>query len=1470
MPYNGRGSSAAATSPASSVATQPYNPNDTAMLVQSSPISADKLYTKHDNNQEPATEPRISAILYKRVSDSDSDDPLTDDGPLNIHLFSGTNLIGQQATAVDPHVYGGGGIVNEVMLDDRSVRVVIEIDEQDGLYVLSDCGSAAGVYLGHRRTRVRPGIRYFLTDGKLVRLGSRCFWFHILATAPDACSRSPSPPWNIRSYLADTVAGSTATLAAVDAKPSSSSLRPSLAARRAVVQPGRLRRETPAATVATVASVTAAVAVSAAGGLSNAASTSPLFANGSPPPLFLLGSPDPKEFGLTQMVSYGAADFGDMDCALSDTQPTCDFSPEMADADDLSSMVRDDTDDEITADTPEPTSGRPTAEQLFGCVSLSHTQPMESQPRLLTQDSHYQAPSQLSYSPDASMRISGLRVAESPRVSPLPLPRSSPSMPNLTSGPSQLSQEMPVTQPASPGRLPPNDNVQQGEKPTETSYLPQPSALVYAPSRVVLAAADQAPATPRYPYDFEGLDTYLRALAECTPSTQSDPDAQSSDDGPEDPITASAIAASGDVALSSDFSQHFLSPPQLQQQQDQKEYENQKQQPIHRPVAKTSRNRGRLLRHRRSIDHYTDSGSSSESDSSSPSSRTAPPSARTQSASSIPSALRPATNFATPSQRFGAKPLGMSARPRMRPQPQLKLQSSGNISTGSLTAAWPTSRAGLRTPDVLSVTGRGSRSAAAGLHHSAVHTPYRSGATTPVSGVTALMPAADGFPDDSALAPPLTASSITRSTQQQNRVLRTRQKQRRHTQGFMSSLSATHTVDSDLGARLPTVLSSVKRRCERENPESSGEQDTPTRSRSKPVMPGRVSTEMLYSSDEAGERQTSDDAAGSLMSIDVMSSPQLPHPSMLLQSRSADDTPQKPAETPVARDVLPPSRIPRLHLRCRDPVNDENLAAGAEAGWINVDHVRTPERAATNAVAGAAARGGAKTQQTLRGRGAASAGARRPASVTPTGRGSSLRETLRKLPGVKGVGRTGLTSKRRSTLRSVRATLNPDHEASPLTKRNDSASTKAPSSSDNLSKPVAVAIAATVPAVSDTTSTPATVQPRLTRQQSNGMAAHTSGIESVMFTGFDDSELRDRMSRTLESQGLRVTDDPLLADICVSSQRLSRTLKVLCAIGRGIPIVAASWLSHPPPLTLALASSHLLSDPTTEAEWGMSLQQTLDTTRALNESRQPGARLLGSFCVYVARDVENPSPKSLCTMVRAAGGHILNDVWTPAPACAQKQQSLTRAPSAASTASMALKQQVVADDDQCCADNASRRSISRAMSMDVDGLTNAADSSSSTEPDDDSDDEDWTIETAASRRLKSRAAKKPLLSKRNSSSTQTKQQPLVIESPGVLADAAAGFADALSEDPDPDNKRRRVEAGPGTDGLLLDPHCGSHDMDYFLSARKAELQIPEDTRLLVITAAEDPEVQQKWAVHQATVVLPEQIIQSIIHCRLMF
>ncbi|KAJ1800017.1 hypothetical protein LPJ75_006586, partial [Coemansia sp. RSA 2598] len=57
-------------------------------------------------------------------------------------------------------------------------------------------------------------------------------------------------------------------------------------------------------------------------------------------------------------------------------------------------------------------------------------------------------------------------------------------------------------------------------------------------------------------------------------------------------------------------------------------------------------------------------------------------------------------------------------------------------------------------------------------------------------------------------------------------------------------------------------------------------------------------------------------------------------------------------------------------------------------------------------------------------------------------------------------------------------------------------------------------------------------------------------------------------------------------------------------------------------------------------------------------------------------------------------------------------------------------------------------------------------------------------------------------------------------------------------------------------------------MDYFLSARKAELMIPDDTRLLVVSGSEDPGTRRKWAAHQARVVLPEQIIQSIIHCSL--
>ncbi|KAJ2856515.1 Mediator of DNA damage checkpoint protein 1 [Coemansia erecta] len=1274
------------SSPAS-IKTQPYDntePFRHGALVQSSPISADKLYATKKPSEEPseAGEPRISAILYKRVSDNDndkdSDESGADSGPLSIHLFSGVNLIGQPPPSTADHgELNVDQTINKIELEDKGVSVVIEIDQEEGVFVLHDCGSTTGVFLGHRRTRVRPGIRYFLNDGKLVRLGSRCFWFHAVDNAR-GWSRSPSPPWNIRSHLAaaTAAAGSSATLGAgvpaADANKQmvgTNGVDSKSLGRRAVVQPGRLRRETAAAPISTCHSIEASDSADAL-------------------PLFLLGSPDTKSLGLTQMVDFDAGDFDagdfdDMDCALSDTQPTSSFSPDMAD--DLSSMIHcddgdGDGDGDGDVDDDGPREAVSAADQLFARVTLGLTQAVvESQPRLLTQDSHYQAPSQLSlsYPPDASPRISGLRVAESPRASPgLQLANSPLLPPNLTAGPSQMSQELPATQPNSPARQPPKDN--DGNELSETEHLPQPSAMVYAPSRVVLAVAGEA--RPRYPYDFDGLGEYLKELAESTPRTQSDPDVPSSEEEgrKEQPVPS----------ISSDFSsQQLLSPPPIIREK--------KEPPV----------RGRLQRHRRSIDRFIDSGSSSSlSESDTTPLRTEP--SRTQSAGIT--AIR-----SMPSQRFNAKPLGMSARSRIRPQPQLKLlQSSG----ASLSTPWLSSRSA----------------------RSSAHTPFRSGATTPIASGPPPPPTGgfpDGFPDDDALLAPLTASLATRTTQ---RALRSK---RRHTQGGMPTLQ---------------TVSSQRTR------DASGTLDTPTRSN----KPSRTNT---------GELLVATKEEETLDSMDLLpSSPQLPHPSVLLQSRSADDTPQKQAGA-----LLLPTKIPRLRLRCRDAINDEN----ANGGWTRADEQRTPEAPLTR-------RNGINNGRRV--------GARRQSSVTPTGHRGSLRETLRKLPGARGVSRTGLTSKRRTTLRSARAALHTAADSDSLTSKR------------TVDSPVP-----------DSTTSPHSI-----KKKDDGVV-----VVVVMFTGFEDSEQRERMARVLETQGVRVTDDPLEATVCVvSSQRLSRTLKVLCAMGRGIPIVTTAWLNESP-LSLSTAQSYILCDQATEAEWGISLRRTLDTAAKNNGSS--ATKLFAGFCVYVARDVESPSPKSLATMIRAAGGHLLNNHNNNNDnnkLCATKHQQQQR---------LARKSSAIVD-------------TGRAMSMEIGDMVvehmfmsnNSSSSSSSTEPDDDSDDEDWTIESV--NRSKPRKAAK---------TTKKRNTPLLTtESPSV-------------DEPKPTDAV--VDAKTSGD-LFLDPSCGRHDMDYFLSARRAELLIPDDTRLLVISASEDPAIRNKWAGHQALVVLPELIIQSIIHGRLMF
>ncbi|KAJ2742365.1 hypothetical protein GGI20_004545, partial [Coemansia sp. BCRC 34301] len=151
--------------------------------IDSSPIAAQHLYRPPANNRGEAV-----AALSLHCSNGD-----TLDGPLEIPLYAGVSRF--------------CGTIGESE-SDRMVRLPVAqvidatIDISDGLHVLSDRASESGVFLGHRRVRLRPGAGYVITDGKLVWFGGAAFWYRVLDDTRR--SVSPLPPWleeNMRGEL---------------------------------------------------------------------------------------------------------------------------------------------------------------------------------------------------------------------------------------------------------------------------------------------------------------------------------------------------------------------------------------------------------------------------------------------------------------------------------------------------------------------------------------------------------------------------------------------------------------------------------------------------------------------------------------------------------------------------------------------------------------------------------------------------------------------------------------------------------------------------------------------------------------------------------------------------------------------------------------------------------------------------------------------------------------------------------------------------------------------------------------------------------------------------------------------------------------------------------------------------------------------------------------------------------------------
>ncbi|KAJ2825877.1 hypothetical protein FBU31_003590, partial [Coemansia sp. 'formosensis'] len=425
---------------------------------------------------------------------------------------------------------------------------------------------------------------------------------------------------------------------------------------------------------------------------------------------------------------------------------------------------------------------------------------------------------------------------------------------------------------------------------------------------------------------------------------------------------------------------------------------------------------------------------------------------------------------------------------------------------------------------------------------------------------------------------------------------------------------------------------------------------------------------------------------------------------------------------------------------------------------------------------------------------------------------------------------------------------------------------------------------------------------RLTRQ--NSSTSDTCGIRMVAITGFLGDDL-DQAVRKLEAHGLTITDNPLLADVCVRQGKLGRTLKVLCALARGIPVVSPDWVSdlssmalrtrstspHKTPATLA--QRHLLTDRATEREWGFTLAETLQKARDMS------GQLLAGYCVYVTPNVARPDPACLSVMVKSAGGFVLNDFGR-------------------------LEERILRGEENIQPDPHLNRSVSATTAPDLDGsgtptLSTAECmlagelSESSTEPDNDSD-EDWGAEKTRSRRTSTggiignsvsgshrRRKTLPKLAKIEYESSdedtrrfKLKSEPSMIFVPPNIGSAAttpvrnrgASESPSVRQRLSANNKRRRIQespsisatamhfalggcdAGPAT--VAFDPQCSRQDMAILLTARKSELGIPADAQLLVVSANTELAVRKMWETHGAVVIEPELIIQSIIHCSRQF
>nr|XP_020744497.1 mediator of DNA damage checkpoint protein 1 isoform X5 [Odocoileus virginianus texanus] len=137
-----------------------------------------------------------------------------------------------------------------------------------------------------------------------------------------------------------------------------------------------------------------------------------------------------------------------------------------------------------------------------------------------------------------------------------------------------------------------------------------------------------------------------------------------------------------------------------------------------------------------------------------------------------------------------------------------------------------------------------------------------------------------------------------------------------------------------------------------------------------------------------------------------------------------------------------------------------------------------------------------------------------------------------------------------------------------------------------------------------------------------------STAPKVLFTGVVDA----RGERTVLALGGSLASSVAEASHLVTD-RIRRTVKFLCALGRGIPILSLAWLHESRKAGCFLPpDEYLVTDPEQEKNFGFSLREAL--------SRAQKRRLLEGYEIHVTPGVQPPPPQ-MGEIINCCGGAIL-------------------------------------------------------------------------------------------------------------------------------------------------------------------------------------------------------------------------------------